>query len=238
MLRPTQIPTLATRPWRLVPELDGFSDDECATVLRRLRAARTIGLAAAFPIAMILGAAIFVGGEQLLEWGLGRYSPWVDTDTIRGRGVFVVRGVVMLLVSLAAAFQPYAAIVKARIRRRLRDVSCPMCVYPLIGLPVTDGRVLCPECGGRIVLAEHGLRGADIAWGVAGRGESPGHYPAPSPWGLRRKLLAAAMLILASWIVTGEGAFLSACGGIAALSVISRSRELVPGASSSRADGR
>ncbi len=202
MLRPTRIPTLATRPWRLVPELDGFSDDECTAVFHDLRAARAIGLAVAFPITIVLGLSIVLGGELWLEWALGRRSVWLDADCIQGRAMHVLRGVLTLVVTLTAALTPYAVIMRAAIRSRLKEVSCSGCRYPLIGLPVDDGSVMCPECGGITVLAAHGLREEDIAAGVAKRtGREPREPRRPRRW--TAAWIAALAILLGVWVLTG-----------------------------------
>lgn len=60
----------------------------------------------------------------------------------------------VMLLTLGAALAPVAA-VRTRdvlLRRRLRIVQqerglCDVCRYSLVGLPVVDGSVACPECG-------------------------------------------------------------------------------------------
>ena len=56
----------------------------------------------------------------------------------------------------------YERWLKRTILSRVRAHHCAACSYPLLGLPVIDGGIICPECGQRFDLAARGLSAADV----------------------------------------------------------------------------
>lgn len=140
--------------YRAFPELDRFSHEECeryvASVQYDLWYRRQSGL-------FFLGL-IVVGPPSL--WGL--------LQVLRP----VLRGMHPAAIALSLTLFPILiALVLLMIRdrmlhraiaARLVSATCRGCRYSLLGLTVSDGTVMCPECGAKIVLAEHNLKEEDL----------------------------------------------------------------------------
>jgi len=211
VLRPWQIPILALRPWRLVKELDGYSDDECRRFMESITAVRSAALAAAFPIAIVLGAALVTVGASVVDEA-GRDHWAFDASTILGRLISSLLWVSLLAISATGSFLPYAFMMRWAILRKLNRIVCPKCTYTLIGLPVRKGCVTCSECGEEILLAAHGWTEADVIAGARHeRSGSPDRQTWPRWW-----ILAAVVGVpFLGWVLTGyEDLLTAACGAL------------------------
>jgi DNA-directed RNA polymerase subunit RPC12/RpoP len=158
------------KTYRAFPELDRFSDEDCERYLRyaNRRAGTRIGCA------MLLAIAIsMIAWGPLVFIGLRAAAPRLDMGT--GFEVFM-----MLTATIAITIVPALAglfardrVLLAAIRDRLQSARCPQCTFSLLGLPVANGIVRCPECGSRITLAEHDLTPDDILAGAESKREVP-----------------------------------------------------------------
>jgi hypothetical protein len=147
--------------YRAFPELDRFDDERCeryvlqATQVALGRRVRRHLLEAALGV-LVFGAIIFAG---------------ILTARLAGSRLFASSASALILLgyySLLVAL-PIIASLMARdwwLRRavgdRLRSARCPGCEYSLLGLPVQEDSVRCPECGTRFDLVHHGLTVEDV----------------------------------------------------------------------------
>jgi len=131
----------ASDVYRAFPELDRFADDRCrefvacAQANRRLsRVVSSIGALLAAAVVWVVVAGVWTPVLATLTFGP---DPWL---------VVVVISTTVLS----------GALVGLRIRdRRLRwaigqqidAARCPACRYSLLGIPVVEGVITCPECG-------------------------------------------------------------------------------------------
>lgn len=90
---------------------------------------------------------------------LGEPEPDLPTIRLVWRAVTVAAGAAIA----AAAYCAVSWALLIRTMRRLANrTGCPDCGFSLMGLKVEAGVVVCPECGSRVVLAEHNLLPADL----------------------------------------------------------------------------
>jgi len=83
-------------------------------------------------------------------------------------------------------------------RPRLVDRgACPSCDYPLRGLPLVEGRVICPECGGAFTLTEIVTSRDAGPWF-----RTPGLsvVQAPAAWAAGGLLIAAVLAPTLDWL--------------------------------------
>lgn len=142
---------LITRQIHLAfPELDRYSEEQCA---RFLRAARGSWLRRLFTIVAIwvVGACVSIGGVLLVSVITSSVLPEFDLTTASGLRFYAVIAAIIL----ALALGPMSAIFlrdrllgrRVRLILRIRGV-CPSCWYSLVGLAVSPAStVSCPECG-------------------------------------------------------------------------------------------
>lgn len=146
-----------SRPWRAFPELDGFTDEQCAAYARLAKRER-------------LGSRVLVTfGAGFLSLVLALCGLWVGVwileslgDMTRGSSASDLLSAVLLAVGAAGPSSLFFLAVRDRwlrwaLRKHINKAHCPACGYVLLGLRVEDGAVVCPECGGRLVLADLGL---------------------------------------------------------------------------------
>lgn len=148
-----------SKVYRGFPELDRFTDEECgslvgAAVKRHRRTA--VGIMAAVLVigaAMVDLAAIFFFNRIIPE--MSDASVWA---LVLFFTIVATMGVALGFVTLWGR----DVALRATIRRQIEDARCPECRYPLLGLAVADGRVICPECGEATSLGAMGLTEADV----------------------------------------------------------------------------
>ena len=200
MFRPWLLPSVAARPWRLVPELDGYSDRECLAFVERVARWRVIGLAAALPIAGVVAIGMAGIGPELGERLLGKSHQALDGHTVIGRAVGTAYALVVLACTLTAALTPYCWLLRFGLRARLNRLVC-LCGYSVLGLPVIDGRLRCPECGRETELALRGWTEADL---LSGARRERAASPEVRRFGWAHGALAAAAgSLLTAYVVTG-----------------------------------
>ncbi len=154
---------------RAFPELDGFTDAECAALIHAVQRERAVGLLATSMAAVVLSIASGL---------LAAYFTWrlliaiydVPDDRPTSDGLFVlffslIGGAGILTMALVG-FLIRDLWLRWAIGRRLRLARCTGCNYSLLGLSVLDGRVRCPECGHVTRLSDRGLQPADILAGA------------------------------------------------------------------------
>ncbi|MCW5766183.1 MAG: hypothetical protein KIT68_09440 [Phycisphaeraceae bacterium] len=145
-----------SRVYRAFPELDRFSDELCETYVQRT-AQRHSGA---------------WGALNMLALGIAIVSTMIVVTILAGRnrpGGWSPHPTLQLCMALAApTLGAIGGLVirdrwlRARLRRALNDTNCDGCTYSLLGLPLTDGFICCPECGRRMRPAERGLTPADF----------------------------------------------------------------------------
>lgn len=179
-----------SRVWRAFPELDRFTDEQCA---RFVRAACRTGLRYLHRAALVVLFVLLVAGSLLVATGITqlagrRWDPLAPTAGI-------INFALLLLVLVFFALPPLLVmlirdrLLLRRIRRVLRTRgACPVCRYTLVGLPVTaELAVVCPECGYEAEI-DPALR--ELVIDESGRGIfTPEAYREPqSFWTPRRRL--------------------------------------------------
>lgn len=215
---PHQIFVLALKPWRLVRELDRYSDKECRGFMKSLSLWRVWLLILSLPIAMLFGVKLLALTELANEAITGR-GDWVLDAALPGeRALGMLYTVVVLFGSAAAAFIPYAAILRRVVRRRYASLACLKCRYSIVGLPVANGYVRCPECGQDICLDKQGWSEKDI---IAGKSESKERCATRSGLALSCLAFAAfSVMALGGWIASGGRVYLNLFVVLAALTLV------------------
>lgn len=135
---------LTRQIWRAFPELDRFSDDQCARFVRAARRGVLASIAQTLACAVVASLCLAaVGG---LVWLLPAHL-WNTSS-----GFMAVASAATVIAFLSASLS--ALLVRdMMLRQRLRWVikakgTCGNCSYGLLGLPVPDDlRITCPECG-------------------------------------------------------------------------------------------
>ena len=156
-----------TQFYRAYPELDAYSDEECVRLVWQARVRRgdalwvLPGAAAlmAFLAWMFVGATIFLIVFTVLSPQNTRPTP----------GGFLVPTVLVgvMVFAIVWTLMRRGMIVRS-IRNILNRAGCPFCDFSLVGLPVRDNRVVCPECGSTVRLFEHKITAEDLV------GDTPG----------------------------------------------------------------
>lgn len=153
-----------SKVFRAFPELDQFSDAQCEAYVARVRARRS-----GSRDIMILGAGAAGVGTAIVMAAV----TWVIVMPIAGALGLRIRPEYELPWDMAlVGFHIVAACIAAMLvrdvwlRRAIRAcidaARCPKCDYSLLGLPVSDGVVQCPECGGVCDLRAIGLEADDL----------------------------------------------------------------------------
>lgn len=150
-----------SKVYRAFPELDPFDDEQCELFVHQATSGslrrRAVGLGYKL-LALVVGLAtwafVFAMAAAMLS-ALRLPQTLIDVLGVLGAAGFVF---VPALAALVARDQWLRRTVKAR----LVSARCPGCEYSLLGLPVQDGRVACPECGEQLHLERMGLTPRDL----------------------------------------------------------------------------
>ncbi len=207
-----------SRVWRAFPELDRFTNEQCA---RFVRAACRTGRRHVHHAALLVLFLLFVVASVLLAAGIAHVFERLWAPSSRGARV---ANVVLVVLMLAIVALPPLLVMLIRDRlllRRIRRVlrtrgACPGCRYTLVGLPVSAAlAVVCPECGYEAEV-DPALR--ELVIDESGRGVfTPAAYrEPPSFWTPRRRLwlkrtaigLAFVLFVLAPLLWGGYEVFL------------------------------
>lgn len=150
---------------RAFPELDRFTDEQCAEYVRqvrkRFRRSRRAYLAARWMLTPLIAAGAFVLAI------LATFSIF-DIRTLRYFSDWTLLLLALALASIAALpsmlffFASDHVWLRRRIRRHMEQIKCPQCSYAMLGLSIHDGVMRCPECGERVDLRLLGLTAADV----------------------------------------------------------------------------
>lgn len=149
--------------YRAFPELDRFSDDECE---RYVHQARTVAYSRRFWRHALEGLAMVGGFAVVLVLQVVIYTvitalPGNPPRWFEPVAMFTFVTLLVAVPSLGSLMVRDRWLRRA-IADRLANARCPHCEYSLLGLPVDDGSVQCPECGETIELAAYGLMPADL----------------------------------------------------------------------------
>ncbi|MBX3316526.1 MAG: hypothetical protein KF902_06640 [Phycisphaeraceae bacterium] len=143
---------------RAFPELDGYSDEQCAKFVRAARGStrrdRFVRSLVHFLIIAVINVVCFLAGAAFLFWVVGRFfasSPFSSTGPrvpFREAVAVVVICTAVISIGPILGYLARDFLVIDRIRWILRSRGmCATCRYSLVGLAVSpDNRVTCPEC--------------------------------------------------------------------------------------------
>jgi hypothetical protein len=143
--------------YRAFPELDQFSDDQCARFVRAANSSwmRRVGRWAAVFFATIVMLAITLTPTIFV-------CAAIETTAAFNEFVGILLSIIVFAVGAGAGLVPGLIVRDMILRRRVRELirrcgSCPDCRYPLLGMRVGEGlKVICPECG-RVVEVDPAL---------------------------------------------------------------------------------
>jgi hypothetical protein len=85
-----------------------------------------------------------------------------DATNVGGDAVAVVVIVAATLPTGLLVMLTRDFVLRRAIRWQLARVDCHRCRYTLLGMPVVDGSIICPECGFVLELDKYGLTGDDF----------------------------------------------------------------------------
>lgn len=150
-----------SRIYRAFPELDRFTDEECERYVRQVRVqGRTRG----WPLlAGFAGAILWV---VVVRYGAGLVRPGYNVIA----EVFILGSIIGFVLAICLPLLiTRDRLLIGSIRRRIDNARCTKCRQSLLGLPFLapgppedNAAVRCPECGSVMVLAELGLKPADL----------------------------------------------------------------------------
>ncbi len=152
-----------SKAYRAFPELDRFSDAECEGFVRLAKSQNRpatylwtlVGvLVAGFSIPVGFALTMFIANVVAKRGGPSAGS---NATLIAFAGILLslIGGAMLGVIT-------YERWLKRTILSRVRAHHCAACSYSLLGLPVIDGGIICPECGQRFDLAARGLSAADV----------------------------------------------------------------------------
>ncbi len=151
------------KPYRAFPELDRFSDAECARFAAAARRHHRVG-SVLLGLLCIPCIAIAVPLLIGLPWGICHLLGLENTFADETATMIVWA---TSLTSVCGMFFLLGLLIRDRwlrhiIGKQLRGAACNGCRYSLLGLPIVNGVITCPECGRPFDLAEADLRPEDL----------------------------------------------------------------------------
>lgn len=157
LLAPFRIITLIRNPCRICSELDSYSDSECLLFAEQFRSWRLVGAFVALATMMVIGCPLVLFGM----WSVLRQFPprsvWADESTLQGRVVVIGAAAAFAVPAVWISLFPHCMLLRRSVRLVMRGLTCRSCFYSLVGLPIVDGAIRCPECAEQLVLAKHGI---------------------------------------------------------------------------------
>lgn len=176
-----------SNPYRAYPELDGYTNEQCEFLMRRIgviRKRRTFQTGCLGSLVMVLSIVAMCGLFGLL-------IPWIEKlmnrlvgppmtgfdDLLHGIPIVIFFSALFLVVALIGHVFENRAIRLAlaeqlSLAEKVEMARCIDCKYPLRGLPSREGQLCCPECGREHPLAELGLTQEDVLSLIAGATEA------------------------------------------------------------------
>ncbi len=142
--------------YRAFPELDKFSDKVCQNYVRLAKRKHLISLYCTRVISLAVSVFVFVGGMFGWLYVLNR-----TTEFFHDLWLFPIVGTSFGAASLLFLLARDIWL-RWALRQHLTRARCGSCDYSLLGLPIADGAVTCPECGTQAVLNHLGLTPADL----------------------------------------------------------------------------
>jgi hypothetical protein len=158
----------SVRVYRAFPELDRFSDAQCAafvsSAIRRSRGSMVIvAIGASIVCVCLAGIAFVLVGELLsLNSGDGSLARWFARNPGIEQAMLVASLMIPVFCGVIPALMIRDVWLRSAIRRRLGSTACAGCGYSMLGIRVADGSIQCPECGTVYVLADLGMSPADF----------------------------------------------------------------------------
>jgi hypothetical protein len=152
--------------YRAFPELDQFTDAQCAEFVARAKALPEyinvavwvmIAGAMVFLLCGCLGFSLVHAIRRMLVEFMGRGAADIVGDAL----VLIMLIPVPAIAGLMARDAALRRMLKRIIWRQIERIRCPQCRYSLLGQNVTNDQVRCPECGDVTTLRELGLKSAE-----------------------------------------------------------------------------
>jgi hypothetical protein len=161
-----------TKIYRAFPELDRFTDAQCAAWVRLAQREHwgfMLRVGVVLAVLLIPAAGLLIGIVSSVTGVLAasRFGSWIgrslrltiDDVEMIFKGPALIAAMVLVFV--------VAALVRDRalrhvVQARLRSGRCTACDYTLMGLKPQGSMVRCPECGIELDLNDLGLTPADI----------------------------------------------------------------------------
>ncbi len=143
-----------------IPELEKYSDDEFAVLMRKARLRRGDALWVVPVFWGIVGAVVWVGVTAVMTFGLRSTGL-----SLAGNGMarwLMLNVFVGALVAVAVGAAARWWMLVRSIRRLLNKAGCPYCEFSMVGLRVKQGWVRCPECGQRVYIHDLHLTEEDL----------------------------------------------------------------------------
>jgi hypothetical protein len=150
-----------SKVYRAFPELDRFDDGQCELFVHQASRGSLRRRAVAAAMQVLAASCAFMA--WMFAFAVGRAI--VSGLHLRGaaEGIATLGGIVgFVLVPALAALIARDVWLRRSIRARLVSARCPGCEYSLLGLPVTMGVAVCPECGEQLDLERMGLTPKDL----------------------------------------------------------------------------
>jgi hypothetical protein len=170
-----------TRFYRAYSEFDKYSDTECLGLalqarVRRGDAAWVVPLGLALTLGLVVGAFGYMTSLLVIMSAGGGKTPvagavggpvGMPPGTVPNVGPLtkvlmtgVLAGVIGTVI-LAFILIQREMLVRT-MRKIIARALCPYCEFSLVGLAARRGELRCPECGNRVVLAEHRISEDDL----------------------------------------------------------------------------
>jgi DNA-directed RNA polymerase subunit RPC12/RpoP len=162
----------ATKVYRAFAEFDRFDDQRCEAYIAYMHRTPGNHLALAKVILLFTGLAgmfVCVGLSAVVsDWLKGFIHPSVTPFRRDEIQTFYLLACIAsswfaLMLGLLTVRDLH---LRSVLRRQLRGVRCQVCSYSLLGMPVVEGVVQCPECGDKFTIALRGLREEDFKVGA------------------------------------------------------------------------
>ena len=132
--------------YRAFPELDRFDNDECEKYIERAKARnrlRTSGGGAVAGVVFVL----FAGAAMWLMILLSMHLPRGPRTEFWNLALIGAEFGLMMLLGCVFSFLTRDYFLRRLLRWELQRAKCPNCNYSMLGLPIEDGKMTCPECG-------------------------------------------------------------------------------------------
>jgi hypothetical protein len=154
---PLRIRTFVANPCRLCADLDSYTNSECLLFAKQFRSARLVGAVVALVTMCFFGGPLLLLGVFFVQSLFPTKSDWADESTLRGCVVVIGAAAVFVVPAVWISLLPHCILLRRAVRQVMRGLTCRSCNYSLVGLPIVDGAIRCPECAEQLILAQHGI---------------------------------------------------------------------------------